>query len=96
MRLKKEPDGDYDGNSQFIELGPCSRQTPVNLKVDLPSLAMACDCYAISDRAASALVSAVLEDFRLILPEIKVNVIDNNKVRRARKRKQSIYIITTE
>ena len=87
---EKESDGDYDGNSQINKLEPCSSRTPVKLKIDLSSLAMAYDRHGISDRSTSSLAIAALEDFGLLLPEIEVNVIGKNKVRRARKRKRSI------
>ena len=46
--------------------------------------------HGISNRAVCPLASAVLEDFVFILTEIKLNVIDKNKVRKARKRNRII------
>jgi len=44
----------------------------------LPSLARACDRVGVSDRAAAAIVSAVLQDFGLISTEDLQNVVDKN------------------
>jgi hypothetical protein len=60
------------------------------LNRDLPTLARACDRHGVSDRAAAALASAVLQDFGLISPEDSKNVVDKNKIRRARQRKRKI------
>ena len=40
---ERECNGDYDSNSQFNKLEPYSSRTPVKLKIDFPSLAMARD-----------------------------------------------------
>ena len=68
---------------------PSTNQTPTRLKRDLPALARACDRHGISDRTGAAIASAVLQDFGLISPEDQGNVVDRNKVRRARHRKRS-------
>ena len=60
------------------------------LKRNLPSLARACDRVGVSDRAAAAIVSAVLQDFGLISTEDLQDVVDKNKIRRARHRKRKI------
>jgi len=51
-------------------------------------LARTCDRYAVSDRAAAAIASAVLEDVGLITNEDKTSVIDRNKLRRERLKKR--------
>jgi hypothetical protein len=74
---------DYELNKSSVS------GTPARLKRDLPALARACDRHGISDRSAAAIASAVLQDFGLILPEDQGNVVDRNKVRRARQRKRN-------
>lgn len=51
-------------------------------------MARTCDRYAVSDRAAAAIASAVLEDVGLITNEDKTSVIDRNKLRRERLKKR--------
>ena len=72
-----------------------SNQTPNSLKpkkkrlkVHLPTLARACDRHQVSDRAAAAIASAVLQDFGVITQEETSSVIDRSKVRRARQAKR--------
>lgn len=55
----------------------------------LPTLARACDRHGVSDRAAAAIASAVLEDFGILSKEDCFNVIDRNKVRRSRQTKRT-------
>ena len=49
----------------------------------IPTLARACDRHGVSDRAAAAIASAVLQDFGIISNEDPSAVIDRNKVRRS-------------
>ena len=56
------------------------RITPNRRICDLPVLARTCDRYSVSDRAAAAIASAVLEDVGLITNEDKTSVIDRNKL----------------
>ena len=50
----------------------------------LPTLATACDRHGVSDRAAAAIASAVLQDFGVLSKEHSFNVIDRSKIRRSR------------
>jgi hypothetical protein len=54
----------------------------------LATLARACDRHQVSDRAAAAISSAVLQDFGVITQEETSSVIDRSKVRRARQAKR--------
>ena len=55
----------------------------------MQALAKACDRTGVSDRAASFIASSVLEDVSSIQKEDFTSVIDQNKIRRARKRVRS-------
>ena len=57
-----------------------------HLRKDVPTLARECDRHGLSDRSAAALASAVLQDFGLISENNSINVIDRNRIRRARKK----------
>jgi hypothetical protein len=96
---------DVDSSSISAEESECelysSNQTPslvlkVNEKkkskhrIDLPTLAVTCDRYGISDRASAAIASAVLTDVGFISKEDRTRVIDRSKVRRERKRKREM------
>ncbi len=59
--------------------------TPQN-RLRLPSLARISDRYGVSDRAAAALASSVLEDVGLIQSKDKSMVVDRSKLRRERNR----------
>lgn len=50
----------------------------------LNTVAQVCDRYGLSDRAAAAITSAVLQDVGLISESNKNSVIDRSKIRRAR------------
>jgi len=58
------------------------------LRRNLPTLARACDRHRISDRAAAAIASAVLQDFGVITKDDSSNVVDRSKIRRARQAKR--------
>lgn len=58
-----------------------------NGSISLPTVARVCDRFGISDRAAAALSTAVLEDMRLISSD-KSEVIDKNKIRREKKKER--------
>ena len=49
----------------------------------LPTLAMACERFQMSDRAGAAIASAVLVDYGVIIADQRENVIDKNKLRAA-------------
>jgi hypothetical protein len=67
----------------------CSTETlllvPQN-RLRLPSLAIVSDRYGVSDRAAAALASSVLEDVGLIQSQDTSLVVDRSKLRRERNR----------
>jgi hypothetical protein len=87
----KETDDESDDTLSPAGLQASSSSTGnLRLKRDLPALARACDRVGVSDRAAAAIASAVLEDFGMISPEDSQNVVDKNKIRRARQRKRRI------
>ncbi|KAK0055599.1 hypothetical protein Bpfe_014874 [Biomphalaria pfeifferi] len=58
------------------------------MRVKLPSLALACDPYGVSDRAAAGIASAVLQDVGIIQERDVSKVIDRSKVRRERCKKR--------
>ena len=60
-----------------------------SLRRRLPSLAQACDRHGVSDRAAAAIASAVLQDFCVISDTNLSNVVDQNKIRPERLRKRN-------
>lgn len=59
------------------------------MKHQLPGLARACDRREVSDRSAAAIASVVLQDFGIIDQKDFPNVIDRNKIRRARQKKRN-------
>ena len=73
-------------NLSNVEASPrtSSNTTP---RRDLPILARTCDRHGISDRAAAAIASAVLQDFGIITPTYSSKVIDKNKIRRPKQKK---------
>lgn len=77
-------------NDQDQTTPTTSFQKSARLKTALPTLARECDRHGISDRAAAAIASAVLQDFGLISPDDSQNVIDKSKIRRERMRKRNI------
>ena len=69
--------------------GMCSNKqqqktTDKQMRIKLPSLALACDRHGVSDRAAAGIASAVLQDVGVIHKDDVSKVIDRNKVRRER------------
>ena len=87
-KKKKDPDNSSaDAPTPSTSKTSEERQlTPQNkqMRLSLPCLASACDRYMVSDRSAAAIASAVLEDVGLISSEDLTQVIDRNKIRRAR------------
>jgi hypothetical protein len=57
-------------------------------RVELPTLALTCDRYGVSDRAGAAIASAVLKDVGIVTETNRDKVIDRSKLRRERKRKR--------
>ena len=58
------------------------------VRIKLPALSETCDRYAISDRSAAAISSAVLQDIGVITNDDKASVIDRSKIRRQRLQKR--------
>ncbi|KAK0066937.1 hypothetical protein Bpfe_003672 [Biomphalaria pfeifferi] len=58
------------------------------MRVKLPSLALACDRYGVSDRAATGIASAVFQDVGILHERDVSKVIDRSKVRRERCKKR--------
>ena len=56
------------------------------MRLDLSTVAHECDRHGVSDRCASSLVSAVLQDIGIINEHDSSMVIDRSKIRRERKR----------
>uniref|UniRef100_A0A6P7G809 Uncharacterized protein LOC114334779 n=1 Tax=Diabrotica virgifera virgifera TaxID=50390 RepID=A0A6P7G809_DIAVI len=54
------------------------------MRLELPSVALACDRTGVSDRAAAIIVNAVLEDTGVISKGNATMTIDRTKIRRAR------------
>ena len=63
-----------------------STATTQQMRLSLPSLAMACDRTGVSNRGAAILASAVLEDLKIITKEDKSKVIDKTKIQREKKK----------
>ena len=61
-----------------------TRQQKITEK--LPSLALTCDRYGVSDRVGASIASAVLKDTKIITEENTEEVIDRSKIRRERKK----------
>ncbi|CAH1115201.1 unnamed protein product [Psylliodes chrysocephalus] len=53
--------------------------------IKLPTLAKVCDRYGLSDRSAAAVATAVLQEVGIVTKESSVQIINKNKLRRARK-----------
>ncbi|CAH0551078.1 unnamed protein product [Brassicogethes aeneus] len=62
------------------------RKYKLQMRLDFKSLPSVCDRYGVSDRAAAAIASAVLEDVGLIKKGDTSKVVDKNKVRRSRQK----------
>ncbi|GBO23555.1 hypothetical protein AVEN_175348-1, partial [Araneus ventricosus] len=59
------------------------------MKTRLPATATVCERYNVSNRASSAITSAVLQDFGIISEVDTSHLVDENKVRRERLLKRS-------
>ncbi|ESN92992.1 hypothetical protein HELRODRAFT_165142 [Helobdella robusta] len=67
------------------------RPSPSNFRksVKLPNLAQACDRTGISDRSASLLVNAVLQDLQIITKTNSSQIVDRSKIRRERTKRRA-------
>ena len=86
-------ESDVDDPNEVVSTTPSSstvedRVTPNRRICELPVLTRTCDRYAVSDQAAAAIASAVLEDVGLMTNEDKTSVINRNKLRRERYKKR--------
>ena len=83
--IKEDNNDDSDEDIMPNKKNPKLNDT--QMRVKLPSLAIACDRHGVSDRATAGIVSAVLQDFGIIHSDDKTKVIDRSKVRRERRKK---------
>lgn len=65
---------------------------PQQMRLPLPALARTSDRYGLSDRAAAAVASAVLQDLSVVIPDDSSHVIDRSKLRRERAKKRKYGI----
>jgi len=63
---------------------PCHVQEQERNMVPIPTIALEADRYGVSNRATAAISTATLVDYGIINPEDSNNIIDPNKVWRAR------------
>lgn len=75
---------------------PTKREKKSMNHVELPNVANICDRYSISDRAAASLTSAVLEDYGIITNDNTDNIVDRNKIRRAKEKFRSALFYEPE
>ena len=76
---------DMNDDSDDEDIMPNKKKPKLNdtqMRVKLPSLAIACDRHGVSDRAAAGIVSAVLQDIGIIHSD------DRSKVRREHRKKR--------
>ena len=59
------------------------------MKLDMESFIAEVDRYQISDRAAAALATGLLKDLKLVSEKDSSNVVDRNRIRRDRKKRQN-------
>ena len=71
---------DEDKATDFDEFIAESDKTPQN-RMPLPTLAMTCERFHVSDRVGAAIASAVLVDYGIITADRRQNVIDKTKLR---------------
>ena len=57
-------------------------------RISLPNLAQAYDQTGVSDRSASILVNAVLQDFQIITKENPSKIVGRGKIRREQKKRR--------
>lgn len=85
---------DSDFDFEMLANTP-SKPTPTRIakgnqmRVKLPSVALACDRHGLSDRAAASITSAVLQDIGVVHEGDASHVIDRSKIRRERNKKRS-------
>ena len=79
---------------------PKQKISPWQMRIKLPTTSLHCDRYGISDRAAAAVASSVLEDIGIISKTDTSKVIDRYKIRRekssARKKLQEHQLDSSE
>ena len=83
-----------DSDSEMFAITP-KKTTPKQeakgnqMRVKLPSVALACGRHGLSDRAAASITSAVLQDMGIVHKDDVIHVIDRSKIRRERSKKRS-------
>ena len=83
-----QSDEDNDDSDVEYVVPETPQSSSKQMRVNLPSLALACDRHGVSDRAAAGIASAVLQDVGIIHQDDATKVIDRNKVRRERSKKR--------
>lgn len=84
-------DSDKESESvEDFENEPCTsnvlyRPSTSQMRLQLPSLAQACDRTGISDRSAAIIVSAVLKDVGIVTKEDPSKIVDRSKIRQESK-----------
>lgn len=51
------------------------------MRINLPSVVLACDYTGVSDKSAATITSAILQDLRIIGPKDKSFVVNRSKIR---------------
>ena len=94
--IDSDSDNDSDYSLPYTEASSSTPKGPIQNRLHLGSVAKLSDRYGVSDRAAAALVSSVLEDVGVIHSLDTSMVIDRNKIRRQRKRTRKEIVETAK
>lgn len=78
-------DESVEDDDQYLPFSS-TEKLPWQMRVKLKAKSLHCDRYGVSERAAAAIASSVLEDIGLITDTEASNVIDRYKIRRERYR----------
>lgn len=82
----------YDDNYEFDQYKPSTslnKKSPWQMRIKLKTTALHCDRYGVSDRAAAAIATSVLEDIGLVTETDTSKVVDRYKIRREKSRNRS-------
>jgi hypothetical protein len=79
-----EEEEEYADDDNESDSDTCSNAKTSQLRVSLSNLVREADRFGVSDRAAAALATAVLQDFGLVSESDQSKVIDKSKIRRER------------
>ena len=90
FEIESSSDSDVDISHGVDEWKKETKTPKANkqMRLSLPTVATACDRHGLSDRAASSLATAVLQDMGIVSQGNKSQVIDRSKVRRERQKKR--------